>query len=292
MLTIQNEWIQVGVNTIGAEWASLQSTKSGKEFLWQADPQFWGRHSSILFPIIGSIANDEAHIDGHTYHLKRHGFARNTPFTVQEHQSEMVKFYMQSNDETRQSFPFEFGLEVTYQLSENTIAIKYRVINLQNTPIYFSLGGHPAFNVPIHEGAARSDYQLVFNEAEYAETELLNDDGLRTTTKKVVLQEDQVLPIFDHLFDEDALIFRGLRSNEVSLVGPDGEKVWTFDFTNFPYLGIWSKNRVSPFVCIEPWYGVADPVHPPHDFQDKEGIVKLSPDRDFICEHKVTLHSL
>lgn len=288
--TIENEFIRVSIKDKGAEWCSFQSVKTGKEYLWQADPAFWGRHAPILFPIIGEVANGEIHIGDNTYKLGRHGFVRDYDFEVAEQGTDFVKFRLTSNDDTRMLFPFEFALEVTYRLDAKNVAITYDVHNLQQAEIYFSIGAHPAMAVPLAPGEARSAYTLRFNQAEYAETQLLNDKGLRTTTRKVVLQNETDLPIIDTLFDEDALIFKGLKSNQVSLIDGNGKVVWTFDFTGFPYLGIWSKNRQAPFVCIEPWFGVADPVDPPHAFQDKEGILRLQSDRTFSCTHAVTLH--
>ena len=288
--TIANEYISLAAKTIGAEWCSLKAVKTGKEYMWQADPTYWGRHSCILFPIIGAVKDHEIEIGGQRYAMKKHGLVRDLPFEMVQQTRDSVTFLFRSNDQTRPFFPFEFSLEAHYSLSAYTASVRYTVNNEQNSEMYFSLGGHPAFNCPLYSGEKRSDYSLVFNRAEDAETQLLDSNGLRTSTRKVVLQHSDTISITDHLFDEDALIFHNLRSNEVSLVNAKGQKMWTFDFTGFTHLGIWSKNQQSPYVCIEPWFGWADPVDPPASFKDKEGIVKLASGKSLVCTHQFTLH--
>nr|WP_253295574.1 hypothetical protein [Roseburia sp. MSJ-14] len=49
---LKNEQLTVGFETKGAEMISLRGNKSGKEYLWNADAKFWGRHSPVLFPIV------------------------------------------------------------------------------------------------------------------------------------------------------------------------------------------------------------------------------------------------
>ena len=290
MYTIQNEELQVKIKGQGAELAGIRSLARNLEYMWHADPAFWGRHSSLLFPIIGTLSNNEYSFNKRKYSLKRHGFARNTLFSVVHRMDDKICFSISNNQDTLSNYPFQFELQAEYILNGSTLSIIYRVFNRDNQSIYFSVGGHPAFNCPLKEGEVRSDYSLVFDQVETATSEILNDAGLRTGAEKVILNNSATLPITDDLFDQDALILKGLQSSQVSLVDPQGIKVWTFDFTGFSHLGIWSPSAAAPFVCIEPWNGVADPIDPPASFEQKEGVVALPVGAVFECVHRVEVH--
>ncbi|MEL6941712.1 MAG: aldose 1-epimerase family protein [Bacteroidota bacterium] len=283
---IQNDEIEVGIQQKGAELASIINRATGQEYMWEADPKYWGRHSSILFPFIGRLNQDQLRIAGHSYPMKQHGFARNTDFRMSKQASDQIIFELTSNEESLEVFPYRFRLEAQYHLEGKTLFITYRVFNQDKQYIYFSLGAHPAFKCPLNEGEVRSDYQLVFEQAETADQHLI-ENGLRTGATELVLDNDNKLPISDDLFDEDALIFKDLASNFATLEHKNGEKVLKFGFEGFPYLGIWSKNSESPFVCLEPWFGVADHMDWKGDFKDKEGIVALAESEVFECVHSV-----
>jgi len=183
---------------------------------------------------------------------------------------------------------FPFLLNIQYTLKENDLIVYYKVTNLAKTPLYFSIGGHPAFNCPIHKGAKRSDYQLVFEKKETVATQQLTN-GIRNNKKVPILKKEQAIKITKTLFDEDALVFDKLKSSKVSLQ-KGKKKVLSFDFKGFPYLGIWSKNQNSPFVCIEPWYGIADNQKHNQQLSQKEGIIKLEGKGSFDCYYVITIH--
>lgn len=285
---IQNEFLKVGINSQGAELANIQDTQ-GIEYMWKADPQFWGRHSSILFPYIGKVFNDKYRIGNQTFEGKQHGFARNTLFENIHLEKTQAHFQLKHNAATLKAYPYKFCLNVKYVLIKNQIQIIYEVENLDDQTIYFSLGAHPAFTVPLHENEKRADYTLEFNKDEWVES-LLITDGYLNGNSRDVFDGKNCIPITDNLFDYDALIFKNMESNQVSLVNAQGKKIWTFDYSRFSYLGIWSKNEKSPFVCIEPWMGVADKLDADWDFREKEGVVALEVGKKFQCVHGVTIH--
>lgn len=286
---IENKSIKVGINQIGAELANIQSLVSGKEYMWPADPAFWGRHSCILFPYIGKVWEDQYRIDGKKFEGKQHGFARNLSFAPILLESEKAVFQLIQNEKILNEYPYKFSLLMIYTLEENQLNITYEVENLDNQPIYFSLGAHPAFNVPLNENEKRADYFLEFEHPESVETLELTKGFLNGNTRNI-FDGNKTIQITDDLFDKDALIFKNLNSNYLSLKNKKGEKIWTFTFENFPYLGIWSKNDKSPFICIEPWFGVADKVNADWDFREKEGVIQLLEKEKFKCQHSVIIH--
>ncbi len=286
---IENNFIKVGINQVGAEFASLQSVVDGTEYLWQANPKFWSRHSCILFPYIGKVWEDEFRIGEKTYKGKQHGFARNLPFEKILLEKKKAVFQLKHNEKILDEYPYKFSLLVRYVLEKNQLHIIYEVENLDDQPIYFSLGAHPAFNVPLKKNEKRSDYFLEFEKDEFVETLELTDGYLNGNSRDI-FEGKNTIPITDNLFNKDALIFKDLESNYLTLKNSENEKIWTFTFENFPYLGIWSKDEESPFVCIEPWFGVADEVNANWDFRKKEGIVELGIGEKFSCKHSVIIH--
>ena len=288
MHSIENDFLRISAKDQGGELTSIFKKSTETEYLWQADPTFWKRHAPVLFPIVGRLKDDEYKVGEKSYTMKQHGLARNLNFSMIRNDGYSIIFELKSTPQTLKQYPFPFILHIQYTLKENDLIVFYRVTNPAKTPLYFSIGGHPAFNCPIHEGAKRSDYQLVFDKKETAATQRLTN-GIRNNKKVSVLKKEQAFKITKKLFDEDALVFKNLKSSKVSLQ-KGKKKVLTFDFEGFPYLGIWSMNQVSPFVCIEPWYGVADKKNHNQQISEKEGIIKLKGKESFDCLHTITIH--
>jgi len=288
MQSIQNNHLKITAKKAGAELTSILKKASNKEYLWQADPTYWGRHAPILFPIVGKLKDDTYYLGKKAYTMKQHGLARNLDFQLVENDGYSLCYELKSTKQTLQQYPFPFRLWIQYTLKENDLIVFYRVSNPASTPMYFSIGGHPAFNCPLEQGEKRSDYQLVFDSKENVSTQRLTN-GNRNGIQVPILQKEAALSITDNLFDEDALIFDKLTSSKVHLQ-KGKKKVLSFDFTGFPYLGIWSKNRRSPFVCIEPWFGLADNSSHTQQLQEKEGIIKLAGKERFECFYVITIH--
>ncbi len=288
MHSIENNLLHISAKEQGAELTSIFKKSSKQEYLWQADSSFWGRHAPVLFPIVGRLKDDQYYIGKKAYTMKQHGLARNLDFSMIRNDGYSIIFELKATPKTLKQYPFPFLLNIQYTLKENDLIVYYKVTNPAKTPFYFSIGGHPAFNCPIHKNAKRSDYQLVFNKKETAKTQRLTN-GIRNNKTSSILKKEQVLKITKTLFDEDALVFENLKSDKVSLQ-KGKKKVLTFDFKGFPYLGIWSKNQDSPFVCIEPWYGIADKKSHNQQLSDKEGIIKLNGKETFDCYYTITIH--
>lgn len=290
IIRLQNDHLSVGVKYKGAELSSLKKKGNSEEYIWQADPIFWGRHSCILFPIIGKLKKGQYQLGEQTYFLGQHGFARDKRFDIYAKDDHELAMILRSNADSLTYYPFPFELHVVYTIHEYTLDIDYKVVNTGDRPMPFSLGAHPAFNCPLGSLGSRKDYSLLFAQNEVAYSRCLDDDGLINDDVRLILNNSDTLPISDGLFDQDALIFQDLRSDEVSLLDPQGNKLWTFRFKEFPYLGIWSQKGNAPFVCIEPWFGIADSCESDRDLFHKEGILVLDEAKAFSCRHSITLH--
>ncbi len=275
MHQLQSTTLEVGVKSQGAELCSMKGVASGVEYLWQADPAEWGRHAPILFPIVGKLKNDSFLYKGQAYNLPQHGFARDQAFKIMTADSSCLMLELNSNPALKSIYPFDFTLNVKYELIESRLTITYLVKNTGKDQLLYSVGAHPAFRLPIHSGAKRSDYEIIFNENEHAAVHLIEAGLLSGKTEPLALQNKR-LKISDDLFDKDALVFKHLSSKKLSLA-----RIGETPFLNFhfdaPYFGIWSKSRKAEFVCLEPWQGIADSSDHSQELTEKEGIILLAP---------------
>lgn len=287
-MRISNQQITLETKPEGAELTSIIRNETGQEYLWQADRQHWNRHAPVLFPIVGKLKNDSYRVNDKFYSLGQHGFARDERFNLVQESAGSLLYQLTSSPGTRGKYPFDFRLQIGYVLTGDTVETHCTVYNEDKRTLYFSIGGHPAFNCPMRGGERRSDYHLLFEKEDHLTTHLLLGGLFSGETADIPLVNHQ-LAITDHLFDNDALVLKHPESASISLVGPSG-KWLTFHFAGFPYLGIWSKSRTSPFLCLEPWFGLADYAGHDQDLFTKEGICALAPGEQFHCMYGIQIH--
>ena len=280
MITIQNEVISAGINPKGAELVSLIHKASQIDHMWSADPKFWGKSSPVLFPIIGSLKNDAFIYKNQEYALPRHGFARDRVFEIEKQTEDSVVFLLTHDDASLQVFPFTFELRLHYTIEANQLKVKYEVKNTGNDTMFFSVGGHPAFKVPFADGTAYNDYYLEFNKEEDLKRWPLTNSGLVETNPEEMSTYSTRVPLTKKLFYEDALVFKHLESDSVTLKSDKTSSQLKFQFEGFPFLGIWAA-KDADFVCIEPWCGIADSVTHNQQLEEKEGINALAPAENF-----------
>ncbi len=278
-MKIQNDFFEVEIKPFGAELCSVRSLKNEREFIWQGDPQIWARHAPLLFPIVGRLVNHEYKLGDEVYRLNQHGFARDMEFAVIRWNTSETAFSLKSGLKTYEAYPFEFDFQVGYRLEGNTLHQDFTVINQDDEALPFSLGAHPAFNVT---NIAQASIEFECEETMGSDTVV---EGIRTGEMRHVVEGNMLL-LTKNVFDRDALIYSNLNSNHVVLKegGSDLVKV---TFTNFPYLGIWSKPEAN-YVCIEPWYGIADKQGHDQNIWTKEGVLRLEPGQKFACSFAMT----
>ena len=286
MHQLENNFLRVIAREHGAELTSVFDKKNNIEHLWQADPQFWGWHAPVLFPVIGRCLNDEIDIAGQQYHMEKHGFARNANFRLLDLTQTSIVFSLKNNEQLQKIYPYKFEFLIRYKLDGNALVVSYEVINKDDKDIYFCLGGHPAFAVPFTEGGQYEDYVLQFAETENVSRHFIDTDGYFDGRTEVVLANTDTLQLNGRLFSDDALIFKDLKSRKVTIKDKNSERYLSVDFKGFNYLGIWAKVG-APYVCIEPWLGCADTAGKPTAFKDKEGIIKLEPAGAFNVSYQI-----
>lgn len=279
--TIKNAYLAAIINANGAELVSLK-TKENKEYIWEGNPSFWGKHSPVLFPIVGTLKNDSFTYNGIEYNLPRHGFAREFVFELIEKSESSATFSLKSTLHTKKVYPFEFDFQISYLLKGNKLIISYKVINNNEFVMPFSIGAHPAFSLP----KSFENYSLLFDCNENLTSFQLEKDLLSDNTEIIEMTNNQV-PLRYSLFEKDALIFKKIQSKNITIL-ENQNPLLRVQFNDFPNLGIWTKVN-APFICIEPWFGYSDTLNSTGNILEKEGIQLLEPKKIFECNFSIEI---
>lgn len=289
--TIENDYLRVSVDDHGAELCSIFDKVHNREVIWQADPAYWKRHAPVLFPNVGRHFENHYRIGETEYPSKQHGFARDSEFTCVDMTTDSITHKLKSSDATKENYPYDFELKIKHVLEKNQVSVCWEVVNHSNKPMYFTIGGHPAFNVPaVGSADNKEDYLLTFDEQKSL-TYLLLDPASGTALP----DQTQTLELTDgtchidaHMFDHDALIF----DNQIEKAGiafPDGTPYLELTCHRFPNFGIWSVPG-SSFVCLEPWMGRCDDCGFTGDLSEKANINKLDVDEIFNASYEIKIY--
>lgn len=291
MYTLKSDSLEIAVNKTGAELCKITSIKNHLDFMWHANPDVWGSYAPNLFPIIGALKNDTYIFNNKPYKLPKHGFARhNEAFELNEQTENCLVFKLKYSKDSLKVYPFKFEFLIAFTLTGNSIKIKHTVKNLDSEPLYFSLGGHPAFKCPVFENEAYEDYTLEFEHPENSKTHLINmQNGLISVNTKPVFNNSSTLALTHELFNDDALIFKDLKSKKVTLKSISNGDILSVTYNDFPYLGLWAKPN-GDYVCIEPWLGIADNENTNQSLESKEGILKLDASTTFNASYTIEIN--
>lgn len=281
---LENAFAKIEVDELGAQLLSLRRKEDGHEYLWQGNPAVWSGRAPVLFPIVGSLLENRFLMDGQAYSMPRHGFARGKHFFCVEQAPHRLVFSLTDDKETRAQYPFAFELRVAYTLEEQTLCITHTVLNRGGGPMFFSIGAHPAFRCEL------GDRLRLECREENLRTQRVGPDGLLLDALFPVPGDGREIEITPELFSRDALILSRLHSRSVTLESRRHGHVATVTLGGAPYLGLWAKPG-APFVCIEPWYGVADARERVSDLSRKRGIQRLAGHGRFDFTIHIELHT-
>ncbi|GAB2961277.1 aldose 1-epimerase family protein [Hymenobacter coalescens] len=287
---LENDLCRVRINAHGAELSSLVRKDLGAlEYIWPADAAVWGRHAPVLFPIVGRLPDDTYYHQGQVYRLPQHGFARDRAFELVEASATDVQLRLRDDAQSRAVFPFAFELTIGHRLQGHTVHVSWQVHNpAPDAELLFSIGAHPAFRCPLLPDERFEDYSFRFDHPVQLERHLLRG-GLLTGQTATVLANAAELPLSYELFSQDALVFKHYDFTRVALASRRSARAVQMQFDGFPYLGLWTKGPEAPFVCIEPWHGIASSVGAPGELADKEGIMTLAPGATFSAQYTITV---
>ena len=285
IISISNGSLTASIDTMGAQLMSLQKGES--EYLWQGDSNWWPRRAPILFPIVGVLKDGEAESAEGTISLARHGLARLNQFEVVEQSPSSVTLKLQSTEETRKAYPYDFELKLIFSVAGDTLTQTYKVTNPANVVLPFTLGAHPAFNIPIPdvEAASLDQYHLLFTHSWTSYGPSITDEGLcdYATPQKLIVDSDTLDLSWELIDREKTITFEDVPDRRITLTANAETSSEThgiqMDFEGFDYLGIWSAAPGCPFVALEPWCGIADTVDTDGIFEHKPGIICLDPEQ-------------
>lgn len=280
-ITINNEKLTATINYVGAELVSLKN-KDNKEYIWEGNPQYWGRHSPVLFPIVGILKENKYKYNGKTYSLSGHGFARDMEFELIQKTQKSASFILKSTQKTKENYPFDFELLIGYILTDSSLEISYTVINKTSGQMLFSIGGHPGFALK----EEFKNYALEFDEQEILEYNFIENGLISEDISFLTLSEKQ-LPLNYDLFKKGALVFKKINSKGITIL-ENSKPLLKIIYNKFPNLGIWTPPQ-APFLCIEPWFGYADTTDFQGDISKKEGIQILENHQKFYSNFSIEI---
>jgi galactose mutarotase-like enzyme len=289
MHVLENEFLSVTIQNKGSELCSIFNKLNGLEYLWQAEPSVWAFHAPNLFPVVGNCLNNQIQIDGIKYPMQRHGFARHSPFVLTDSSANHAVFTLDYSEATLAVYPYKFSFQVAYNLQDTEITIIYKVINKDAKTIFFSIGAHPAFNIPFSKGGAYDDYYIEFDQNELLVKNLFDESGFFTGDTEQVYLDNRRLNLSKDLFKDGALVFKEIKSKEVLIRNHQTPSFVSVSFEDFKALGVWAAPD-APFVCIEPWLGYADNAGELKEFSEKDGIQKLETSKVFECSFTIGIN--
>ncbi len=256
---LENDKLRIEIDSFGAELKSVKDKTSQQEYMWQADPAFWGRTSPVLFPFVGSLKDATYRYEDISYKMGQHGFARDMEHKLISQTESAIYFELSSNEETLKKYPFTFLLKIGYELEDNAVKVLWEVENnSSDKQLHFSIGAHPAFNCPIHGEENKAGYKFYFADVDEIHHHGHTDTGLSLEEDFVLPLEDNRVTITPEFFDGSTYIIEGRQTNEVALEDPNGNRMVSVSF-DMPLFALWSPpGKNAPFVCIEPWCGRCD----------------------------------
>lgn len=274
------------ISELGAELKSFKNENTDTEYIWYGLPEFWYGTAPILFPNVGLLKDDEYVLNGKTYNMQKHGFARKSYFELVGKTVSTVRFILNSNEELFKIYPFEFELEVSFEISDSKLKITNTVKNKGTKPLIFTIGTHPAFNLDLNN-LSLEDYYIEFNKKENLKLYVIEKGLFKHGSKPFRLSEKNRITLSSDIFNNDALIFKNINSRTISIGCTKSDfKLTLINTGDAPHLGIWSVPG-APYVCIEPWHGHADMIDSDKDFIKKDGMISLNKDAVFISGYEI-----
>jgi galactose mutarotase-like enzyme len=286
LTTITGSGLSADIDSHGAQLHALRDAE-GRDLLWDGDPAVWTGRAPILFPIVGALNHGRYRLDGVTYVLGKHGFARTSPFALAEHIASSATYELHPSDETLAAYPFHFVLSIRFAIRGATLTMTATVANNDRRDMPASFGFHPALRWPLPYGGARAEHRVIFDQDEPDPIRRIDTAGLVRPDPLPTPVQGRELVLRDDLFEDDAVIFDRIRSRGLTYGAPTGPKL-RVEFPGTPYLGLWTRPRAG-YVCVEPWHGIADPEGYDGDLRDKPGVFILKPGESRDCVMSISL---
>lgn len=287
LYTLKNDYVQIKIESFGAELKSLISQQTGYEYIWKSDPAYWKRSSPILFPFVGRLQGQHYLHKGKTYEMGQHGFARDMEWSILAKKDESIAFLLTDNKETYKKYPFHFQLIQKYSLSGRKVTVRWIVINTDKKIMYFSIGAHPAFMCPVltEEGMCR----IQFDTQGSLFYKKLNDESLVQEQIYELPLKKGIWEFTKNVFDQDAYVFENYQIGRAAFLDDNNKPYLSVSF-NAPVTGIWSPpHKNAPFVCIEPWFGRCDADNFTGELKDRQFGNSLAGGAEFAAQYEIEI---
>ena len=290
LYTLENNKLCVLVRSHGAELRSIKERSDETEYLWDGDPSWWKYSSPVLFPIVGKLLDGRYRVGDQEYKLPGHGFGRISEFSLVSRDDVSIEFRLDWSEETLRNYPWKFQLNIGYELADNKVKVTWKVRNLDDKHMPFSIGAHGAFRCPLVSGESFEDYYLEFNRIEKMKNMPLDSEGQFRREYGDVVVEGTQLPLSYELFRKDALAYDAQKSDTVTLRSHKSDKCLSVTAKGFPFWGYWTPDKGgAPFLCIEPWHGHADFADFHGEFKEREGSEVLAPGEQAVYSYTIAI---
>lgn len=287
--TVKNDSLTIKIKSAGAEIISIQDADNN-ELIWQADANIWGRHAPVLFPIVGRLNCDHYYFDDTRYDMSQHGFARDNDFHLVSKSDTKLVLALEDDPQTFIKYPFHFKLQIVYQLVKDALQVSYIVENTDTQEIYFSIGAHPGFSVPFVPDLNFEDFNVKVEPKEARYRIALKDSNIDLSHEQKI--DDQDFALTHEAFKDDAIIYNLNKPAMITIESEKTDHKITLDTGNAKFVGIWSQYpEKGDFVCIEPWWGIADKIDSDHQLVNKYGINSLDPQEKFEAYYSMSFTS-
>ena len=290
--TLKNDLLTVEIDSFGAELQSITNNTTHYNYLWHGDKTYWGRRSPVLFPLVGSVWGGKYRMDGKEYNLGQHGFARDREFEVIEDcPDDEAWFRLESDDSTLELYPRRFRLEIGYRLQGERLTVMWRVTNVDDRPMPFHIGAHPAFNYPDFNPSDAVHAYVLFDNRRINTQRIAEKGCVGESELEVGLDSEHMLPLTGETFGHNALILAWRQVRRVSLLDK-ARRPYLSLFFDAPLVGLWSPSPSAPFMCVEPWWGRCDRVGFEGDFSEREYTNIIAPGETFDAQYMMIFEDI
>jgi galactose mutarotase-like enzyme len=290
LIEIQNQYWKATVDTFGGELISLKDRK-GIDYLWGGDEKYWVGRSPHLFPIIGTLKENRTRIYDKYYSMNKHGFARNSEFKVCEKTDQRITLVLKDNKNTQEVYPFRFSFYITHTFIEKGFTTNYKIVNEDDKPMFFNLGGHVGVRCPVLPKESFEEYEIVFDQKMTKSAYFPPDDNpIGESMLVCILSNSDTLPLSYRLFEKGALIIDQVDSHKLQLRHRENGTGISFVYEGFPVLALWTFGiKKAPYLCLEPWHGLPAMDYDTIEFKEKPYIITLNPKEAKCLQYALTI---
>ncbi|MEM7367412.1 MAG: hypothetical protein AAF587_02355 [Bacteroidota bacterium] len=288
-VTLDNDRLKVQISSLGAELQSIVNKQSGREVLWIGDSTYWEQKSPIMFPVNVRFKDDQFSYQSKVYQMPSMGLAMIQEFVQEPDNSpQKTTFSFQSSEQSRTNYPFDFRLEVQYELQQQTLINRFILKNTGTDSMYFALGGHPGFYCPLDNGKTRADYEYVFPEPLSISRIEVAGNFLQDNIIPFLSNESR-LSLADERIPNGGMFMKASNIQTIGIAETGKAPFVSLNLGDFPNINLWSPPG-SPYACIEPMVSHHDIELSPIEIEKKSHLIVLPPGGTNTYAYSIIVH--